>query len=70
MVAGINNVNPTACSLLPLLGCTTPLSEVAQLDPFPAEYKDGQTVADLCPCGTCSPTRNSKLLLYFLTKIF
>ena len=65
MVDGINSKNPTACNLLPMLGCTTPLTSVTQLDDVPAEYKEGKTVADLCPCGTCSSTRNSKLLLYF-----
>ena len=53
MVAGINNVNPTACAQLPFLGCDLPLNNVTQLDTIPSNMKEGLTVADLCPCGTC-----------------
>ena len=53
MVAGINSANPTACTSLPMLGCDTPLNDVSALDAIPSTMKDGLTVADLCPCGTC-----------------
>ena len=53
MVAGINSANPTACNMLPMLGCDTPLNDVTQLDSIPSNMKEGLTVADLCPCGTC-----------------
>ena len=53
-LVGILNTNsPTACAQLPFLGCNTPLNNVTQLDGIPSMYKDGLTVGDLCPCGTC-----------------
>ena len=53
MVAGINSKNPSACNLLPGLGCTTLLTSVPQLNEVPKDFKEGLTVADLCPCGIC-----------------
>ena len=43
-------VNADACILLSA-ACTSTLDSISQLDALPSNFKDGLTVADICPCS-------------------